>query len=172
VTEAEQRTKAFADTLADITRSRRVVYEAAEQFENDHGGAHLMWGHVDAYDALLGFMNGDPRFTGVSSAPAPTTPLLAEPLKDRTEDEGPVIAAAGYFAEVWSELPPSLPDSYGCEMSCSEADVAADLYRALGDEATADAIITAHAEHDVDGDAHWTSGPVPAEDLTEEEGAS
>jgi hypothetical protein len=66
-----------------------------------------------------------------------------------------IADAARYFAETWAELLPGLPDSYSCEMTCSEAEAAADLYRALGDDTTAAAIITAHAEHDTEEDAHW-----------------
>lgn len=60
-----------------------------------------------------------------------------------------------YFAETWAELLTSLPDSYDCHMTCAEANAAADLYRAIGDEGTARAIVAAHAEHDEDGDQHW-----------------
>jgi hypothetical protein len=57
---------------------------------------------------------------------------------------------AGYFADTWAELMAALPDDYGCEMNCAEANAAADLYRALGLDAGAAAIIAAHVEHDDD----------------------
>lgn len=64
-------------------------------------------------------------------------------------------SVAKYFADTWSELLIDLPDSYDCHMNCGEANAAADLYRALGDNGTAAAIIRAHAEHDEEGDEHW-----------------
>jgi hypothetical protein len=68
-----------------------------------------------------------------------------------------VAEAAGHFADVWAELFTSLPDTYGCEMNCPEANAAAALYRALGDEGTADLIIKAHAARDEEGDEHYTA---------------
>lgn len=56
----------------------------------------------------------------------------------------------GHFAGEWAGLLTTLPDDYDCEMTCAEANAAAGLYRALGDDATAQAVITAHAEHDDD----------------------
>lgn len=57
-------------------------------------------------------------------------------------------AVASDFAATWAELLWSLPDSYECHMNCPEANAAADLFRALGRDADADAIIAAHIEHD------------------------
>jgi hypothetical protein len=70
-------------------------------------------------------------------------------------DEKAIAEAAGHFADVWAELLLSLPDDYGCEMNCAEANAVADLYRALGDDATAASVIAAHGDHDVEGDQHW-----------------
>jgi hypothetical protein len=74
-------------------------------------------------------------------------------------DADPVHGAARHFAETWAELFTALPDDYGCEMNCAEANAAAGLYRALGDDSTAAAIISAHAEHDQDGDQHRKASP-------------
>jgi cell division septum initiation protein DivIVA len=74
-----------------------------------------------------------------------------DPAQDRSEIED----AARYFADTWSELLPSLPDSYGCELTCGEANAAADLYRSLSDDATAAAILAAHGAYDEEGDEHY-----------------
>jgi hypothetical protein len=66
------------------------------------------------------------------------------------------LPAVRYFADTWRELLTGMPDTYGCTYLCGEADAAAALYRALGDEGTAAAIITAHAAYDEDGDEHYT----------------
>lgn len=66
-----------------------------------------------------------------------------------------VEEAARLFADTWLELFLSLPDDYDCTMTCLEADRAADLYRALGDEGTAEQIVKAHAAHDEPGDGHY-----------------
>jgi hypothetical protein len=63
--------------------------------------------------------------------------------------------AARHFTATWSELIEALPDSYGCEMNCPEANAAEELWRAAGDEGTAGAIAAAHAEHDDEGDEHY-----------------
>lgn len=76
-------------------------------------------------------------------------------------DETAIAKAAEHFANVWAELLTSLPDSYGCEMNCAEANAAADLYRALGDEATAALVLAAHAEHDEEGDEHYHGPRTP-----------
>lgn len=55
-----------------------------------------------------------------------------------------------HFAETWAELMVTLPDDYGCEMNCAEANAAAALFRALGDNGTANAIIAAHVATDDD----------------------
>lgn len=64
-------------------------------------------------------------------------------------------AVAAAFTGTWAELLPDLPDSYGCELNCAEANAAADLYRALGDDATAASILAAHAAYDEEGDQHY-----------------
>lgn len=71
-----------------------------------------------------------------------------------------MAGAAEHFAGMWGELITSLPDAYTCHMACAEANAAAGLFRALGDDATADEIIAAHAEHDTEEDAHhgWAIG--------------
>jgi len=69
--------------------------------------------------------------------------------------------AASEFTAVWQHLLASLPDSYGCYMTCTEAEAAADLFRAAGDDATAAEIIAAHARYDQRGDLHFTA-PAPA----------
>jgi hypothetical protein len=57
---------------------------------------------------------------------------------------------ASEFAATWAELLWSMPDNYDCHMTCTEANAAADLYRALGRDIDADAIVKAHMEHDED----------------------
>jgi hypothetical protein len=59
-----------------------------------------------------------------------------------------------HFTGTWGELMVDLPDVYGCEMNCPEANAAAGLWAAVGDEGTAMAIADAHAEHDDEGDEH------------------
>ncbi len=66
------------------------------------------------------------------------------------------IQIVRYFAETWRELFLDLPDNYDCHMNCAEAIAAADLYSALGDNATANAILNAHAVYDEEGDQHYT----------------
>lgn len=73
-------------------------------------------------------------------------------------NDAEVRAAAENFAAVWDELMPLLPDSYGCEMNCGEADAAADLFRVLGRNRTADAILSTHTEHDTEEDYHLAEG--------------
>jgi hypothetical protein len=68
---------------------------------------------------------------------------------------------ASEFAATWAELLWSLPDNYDCHMTCTEANTAADLLRALGRDIDADAIIAAHAEHD-DDDERETHAPETA----------
>jgi hypothetical protein len=62
-------------------------------------------------------------------------------------------AAVRHFAEAWRELLPDLPDSYACHLTCGEANAAADLFRELGDDGTAEAILAAHMEHDDEEEA-------------------
>ena len=70
---------------------------------------------------------------------------------------GPEAAAlaARQFADTWAELLTGMPDSYGCTLTCVEAETAATLFRALGDEPTAVQIIEAHAAYDDEGDQHY-----------------
>lgn len=86
--------------------------------------------------------------------------LMATPASDPSV----IVSAAEYFADVWAELLVSLPDDYGCEMNCAEANAAADLYRALGDDATAAQIIAAHGDHDAEGDQHWHGAATTTEE--------
>lgn len=74
-----------------------------------------------------------------------------------------IATVARLFCETWAELAVSLPDSYGCELNCAEADAMADLFRAVGQDATADAVIAAHAAYDQPDDSHY-----PAEEEPEE----
>jgi hypothetical protein len=71
------------------------------------------------------------------------------------------LAAAEHFADIWRETLPELPDAYMCTYNCTEANAAADLYRALGDEDTAAAIIANHAHYDEEGDEHYTGQQAP-----------
>lgn len=108
-------------------------------------------------------------------------PLAGQPDgdMDATEAEVATLRAlrkvVSYFTGAWAELLAVLPDSYACHMTCTEAETAADLYRALGDDATAAAIIEAHAAHDAEtartvhygdspDDDAWTDRDTAAED--------
>jgi hypothetical protein len=62
------------------------------------------------------------------------------------------------FASVWREVLPYTPDDYEFTMQCVEAEAAAGLYRVLGDEDTADAIMEAHARYDTGEDSHYLDG--------------
>lgn len=52
------------------------------------------------------------------------------------------------FTETWGAEMRRLPERYRSEMSCREAEAAADLFRAIGDDETAGAIIDAHTPYD------------------------
>lgn len=79
--------------------------------------------------------------------------LLAQMLTAQGTIPDP--AAVTYFAETWQELMTGMPDDYRCTYTCGEANAAADLYRALGDDETAKAVIAAHAAYDEEGDQHY-----------------
>lgn len=61
-----------------------------------------------------------------------------------------LYASAVHFADTWAELLVAMPDDYGCEMNCAEANAVAGLFRVLGNDVTADAIVAAHMAHDDD----------------------
>ena len=61
-------TDMFAAVRDEISQLRAASAGYAVDYANDTEFAALQWGRVDAYDVLLRFMNGDPRFTGVASA--------------------------------------------------------------------------------------------------------
>ncbi len=65
------------------------------------------------------------------------------------------LDAASRFAETWAELLMALPDDYDCHMTCTEADAAAALLSAFGDEGAAQQVLAGHAAHDDEGDAHY-----------------
>jgi hypothetical protein len=77
---------------------------------------------------------------------------------DRVTDAEALESAVRHFADIWRETLTELPDAYMCTYTCTEANAAADLYRALGDEDTAAAIIAAHAAYDEEGDQHYDGG--------------
>jgi hypothetical protein len=66
-----------------------------------------------------------------------------------------LLAAVERFADEWGALIERLPREYHCTLSCSEAEAAAELFRAIGDEPTAEGILDAHADHDEPGDDHY-----------------
>lgn len=66
-----------------------------------------------------------------------------------------ILAAAREFVSVWESLAGTLTHDYDCTLQCSEAEALAELFRAHGDDATAVAVIEAHAETDEPGDAHY-----------------
>jgi hypothetical protein len=74
----------------------------------------------------------------------------AEPASPELATLRALRVVASDFAATWAELLWSLPDSYSCHMTCTEANVVTDLFRALGRDIDADAIIAAHMEHDDD----------------------
>ena len=59
------------------------------------------------------------------------------------------------FTKVWGEIATCLPADYDCFLTCIEAEALADLFRAVGDDETADYIIAEHASGDDEGDAHY-----------------
>lgn len=59
------------------------------------------------------------------------------------------------FANAWASLGPSLTSDYDCHLTCREAETLADLFRATGDDESADLVISEHASHDEQGDQHW-----------------
>jgi hypothetical protein len=73
-----------------------------------------------------------------------------------TIDAANVIKAALAFAEHWGALIESLPGGYHCHMTCEEAESAAELFKALGDESTAVAILDEHGSFDEEGDRHFS----------------
>lgn len=75
-----------------------------------------------------------------------------------------ILDAAEHFIATWRELITAAPDDYRCTYTCAEANAAADLYRALGDDDTARAIIAAHAEYDEEGDQHYAGAGLDAAD--------
>lgn len=79
----------------------------------------------------------------------------------RKADPGQLPEAITYFAEVWAEVIPGLPDSYGCELTCSEANAAADFFEAVGRPMDADSVIGAHANYDKPGDEHFDEPDAP-----------
>lgn len=72
-----------------------------------------------------------------------------------------VATAAAHFTDVWAELMTALPDQYACEMNCAEANAAADLYRALGDDDTAALVLEAHGRYDTEDDEHYHGPRTP-----------
>ena len=85
-----------------------------------------------------------------------TTMLIQrDEARAKLDDARQQLTAVSYFAETWRELLADLPDSYTCHLTCAEANAAADLYRALGDEDTAASLLAAHAAYDEDGDEHY-----------------
>jgi hypothetical protein len=67
-------------------------------------------------------------------------------------------AEAVNFTTVWQEVLPYTPDDYGFTMQCVEAEAAADLFRAVGDENMAESILDAHAVYDTEEDQHHERG--------------
>ena len=96
---------------------------------------------IAAYFASLGTVAAEQVLAAIreslKSAPAREMAWLRE-----------LYAAAVDFADIWAELLVSMPDDYGCEMNCAEAEAVAGLYRVLGNDNTARAVIAAHAAHD------------------------
>lgn len=136
-------TAADFDHAAEIMRLRGVLERLASDLEAEIA-------HLRATGVTRGNRDRQELATRIREAldqaaaepkPAPESAAVREAYVVR------------YFAETWAELITSLPDSYGCEMNCAEANAAADLYRAIGDEGTAQSIIAAHKEHDDDQDA-------------------
>jgi hypothetical protein len=92
-------TDAFAAVREEIEAMRTCTAQAAEGYENDDRDAGPLWGRVDALDALLRFMNGDPRFTGVASAKTPAASPLGAALPS-------VASREAYEREVSTTLSP------------------------------------------------------------------
>ncbi|MEU9871084.1 hypothetical protein AB0C87_24855 [Actinomadura sp. NPDC048021] len=66
-----------------------------------------------------------------------------------------IALAVVLFTEVWGELAVSLPDDYSCHMTCTEAEALADVFRAGGQDRTAEMILANHAAHDEPDDLHF-----------------
>lgn len=77
------------------------------------------------------------------------------------------LQAAEKFTSVWWELLGTLPDHYNCYMTCTEAEVAATLLRAFGQDESADHVMEGHAEDDECGERHH----VPCDECRNSEGA-
>jgi hypothetical protein len=60
----------FMTIWEEITRMRKCYADKAEEFENEGRDAGFLRSYVGAYDALLTFMRGDPRF-GNEKGPVP-----------------------------------------------------------------------------------------------------
>lgn len=73
------------------------------------------------------------------------------------EQIGQIVKAAEAFVEGWKYLAPTLPSDYSCFMTCTEAEVLADLFTAVGKAELAEWILEAHTEGDEPGDAHHPS---------------
>lgn len=123
-----------------------TLTKSGERTQNTHTWAASQ---VDAYARMAEQMTGMP---GVWDGWKCTVhPSGVETLTDEVR----VMSAVAEFAEVWGGLIETLPHDYGCTLTCGEAEAAAALFRAIGDEPTAGGILDAHADHDDRGDAHY-----------------
>jgi hypothetical protein len=78
-------------------------------------------------------------------------------------------AAALEFTDGWRGLLTGMPDSYACYITCQQAEMAASLYRAAGDDYTADEIIAAHVRRDGPDDLHRAVPEPPAVPMGDDE---
>lgn len=145
-----------------------AIHDAATRGSvcGDHGGMRVAYAKAEeALAAAWPHLHRDSETVARTALDAARPYLAAHAALDvakkyQAGDTGPasdpVAAAARGFAEAWYELLTTMPDDYGCHMNCYEANTAADLFRALGRNAQAADILAAHAEHDEEGDLHYT----------------
>lgn len=73
---------------------------------------------------------------------------LTGPIERKTDRR--IVKAAEQFVEIWGALAVSLPDDYGCTMTCPEVEAMAELFSASGQTETAAQIISEHIAADCD----------------------
>lgn len=74
------------------------------------------------------------------------------------DDAADIVEACAPFIAAFARLMQMDRDAFGMiaeQFSCSEIETIANLYRANGDESTAEGLIEAHAEGDEEGDDHY-----------------
>lgn len=65
------------------------------------------------------------------------------------------LQAAERFIQAWDKLVEGPFDDTAGSLTCSEAEIVADLFWAFGREESADLFIEAHSRSDEEGDQHY-----------------